>query len=166
MPHTAAVLAFIAAALPLSAQKPEIPKNIAESVGAMLGYSQQNLLDLAEAMPEQKYSFIPANGEFSGARSFGEQVKHVACAHLAFFNEIEGKAPPELCEKGGPSPRGARARSSRICAPRSSMATACCAASLPQMRSTAWKAVMPPRTRNSASQPPLSGTSPTITGSS
>ena len=27
----------------------------------------------------------------------------MACANYAFFNEIEGKTPPELCEKGGPS---------------------------------------------------------------
>jgi len=36
-------------------------------------------------------------------RSFSEQVKHVACANFAFFNEFEGKTPPEHCEKGGPS---------------------------------------------------------------
>src|SRR5437879_2334674 len=36
-------------------------------------------------------------------RSFAEQVKHVACSNFAFFNEIEGKAPPEHCEKGGPA---------------------------------------------------------------
>jgi uncharacterized damage-inducible protein DinB len=36
-------------------------------------------------------------------RSFGEQVKHVSCAQFAFYNQIEGKTPPELCEKGGPS---------------------------------------------------------------
>ena len=54
-------------------------------------------------MPEEKYSYIPTQGNFDGVRSFGEQVKHVACAQFAFFNEIEGKTPPEHCEKGGPS---------------------------------------------------------------
>jgi hypothetical protein len=53
-------------------------------------------------MPEAKYSFVPATGNFEGARTFGEQVKHVACANFAFFNEIEGKTPPDHCEKGGP----------------------------------------------------------------
>jgi uncharacterized damage-inducible protein DinB len=28
-------------------------------------------------------------------------VKHVACAQFAFFNEFEGKTPPDDCEKGG-----------------------------------------------------------------
>jgi hypothetical protein len=31
-------------------------------------------------------------------------VKHVACAQFAFFNEFEGKKPPEDCEKGGRDP--------------------------------------------------------------
>jgi hypothetical protein len=60
-------------------------------------------------MPEAKYSFVPSAGEFKGVRSFGEQVKHVACANFAFFNEIEGKTPPEHCEKGGPAPAKSKA---------------------------------------------------------
>jgi uncharacterized damage-inducible protein DinB len=46
-------------------------------------------------------SFIPTGGKFEDARSFGEQLKHVACAQVAFFNEFEGKKPPDDCEKGG-----------------------------------------------------------------
>ena len=93
----------IFAALPISAQKEEIPKSIAESVGVALGWAEKGLLGVAEAMSEDKYSYIPTQGNFDGVRSFGEQVKHVACGQFAFFNEIEGKTPPEGCEKGGPS---------------------------------------------------------------
>lgn len=60
-------------------------------------------------MPENKYGYIPTSGNFRDARSFGEQVKHVACANVAFFNEIEGKTPPEHCEKGGPAPAKTKA---------------------------------------------------------
>jgi hypothetical protein len=60
-------------------------------------------------MPENKYGYIPTAGNFKDARSFAEQVKHVACAQFAFFNEIEGKTPPDLCEKGGPSPAKTKA---------------------------------------------------------
>ena len=31
-------------------------------------------------------------------------MKHVACAQFAFFNEFEGKQPPNDCEKGGHDP--------------------------------------------------------------
>ena len=60
-------------------------------------------------MPEDKYSYIPTFGKYDGVRSFGEQVKHVACAQLVFFNEFEGKKPPEDCEKGGHDPAKSKA---------------------------------------------------------
>jgi len=91
------------------AQPAEIPKSIAESVGSTLRFAEGELLGVAEAMPESKYSFIPTAGNYKGARSFGEQVKHAACAQFAFFNQIEGKTPPEHCEKGGPSKAATKA---------------------------------------------------------
>src|SRR6202046_1957658 len=86
-----------------TAQPDDIPKSVAESVSGTLQFAEGNFIGLAEAMPEDKYSYIPTVGKYDGVRSFGEQVKHVACAQFAFFNEIEGKTPPEHCEKGGPS---------------------------------------------------------------
>jgi len=60
-------------------------------------------------MPQDKYSFVPTVGKFDDARSFGEQVKHVACAQFAFFNEFGGKTPPDDCEKGGHDPAKTKA---------------------------------------------------------
>jgi uncharacterized damage-inducible protein DinB len=99
---------------PVLAQQPEVPKddvpkNIADSVGGTLLWAEGQFVSVAEAMPADKYSFIPSAGEFKGVRSFAEQVKHVACANFAFFNEIEGKTPPEHCEKGGPNPAKTKA---------------------------------------------------------
>jgi hypothetical protein len=53
---------------------------------------------------EDQYSSVPAVGEFDGVRSFGEPVKHFAYAQFGFLNELEGKKPPEDCEKGGHDP--------------------------------------------------------------
>ncbi len=64
---------------------------------------------LAEAMPAEKYSFQPTNGAFANARTFGEQVKHIACANYGFFKEIEGEQPPANCATGGPSPATTKA---------------------------------------------------------
>lgn len=93
------------------AQENAVPKNIAESVGSGLIYAEQEFLSVAEAMPADKYGFIPSvpGGNFQGVRSFAEQVKHVACANFGFFNEIEGKTPPPSCEKGGPSKASTKA---------------------------------------------------------
>jgi uncharacterized damage-inducible protein DinB len=87
-----------------ASQETEIPESISQSVAGTLQYAEGNLLGLAEAMPEDKYSFVPTNGKFEGVRSFGEQIKHVACAQFAFFNEFEGKEPPDDCERGGHDP--------------------------------------------------------------
>ena len=87
----------------------DIAKSIAESVSGTLQFAEGNFLGVAEAMPEDKYSYIPAGGNFDGVRSFGEQVKHVACAQFAFFNEFEGKKPPDDCEKGGHDPAKTKA---------------------------------------------------------
>ena len=87
-----------------AAEENEVPKSIAESIGSTLQFAEGNFLGVAEAMPEDKYSYIPTAGKFDDVRSFGEQIKHVACAQFAFFNEFEGKKPPEDCEKGGHQP--------------------------------------------------------------
>ncbi|HEY4950818.1 MAG TPA: DinB family protein [Candidatus Acidoferrales bacterium] len=108
----AAALTFLAAlAAPAGAQQQEIPKTTAESIGGILSYTEDQFLSVAEAMPAEKYSYIPSapGGKFDGVRSFAEQVKHVACANFAFFNEIEGKTPPDNCEKGGPAPAKTKA---------------------------------------------------------
>ena len=76
-----------------------VPKSIAESVSGTLQFAEGNFIGLAEAMPEDKYSYIPTVGKFEGVRSFGEQVKHVACAQFAFFNEFEGKRPRRAAKR-------------------------------------------------------------------
>jgi hypothetical protein len=39
---------------------------------------ESDVVSLAEAMPAEKYDFKPTAGEFTGVRTFGEQVKHLA----------------------------------------------------------------------------------------
>jgi hypothetical protein len=57
----------------------------------------------AEAMPEDKYSFAPTNGEFKGVRTFGEQVKHVATVNYVFGAGILGEKPPiDVNHENGP----------------------------------------------------------------
>ncbi len=55
----------------------------------------------------ENYTFKPASGDFRDVRTFGEQVKHVACANFAFFKEK--REPPSHCETGGPSPAKTKA---------------------------------------------------------
>ena len=85
------------------AQAQQTVPTISSSINGTWSMIENQFISVADAMPEEKYSFVPTAGEFKGVRSFAQQVKHVACANYAFFNEIEGKQPPEGCDHGGPS---------------------------------------------------------------
>src|SRR5438552_13250452 len=76
---------------------------MADTVVQWFSMIERQFVSLADAMPADRYRFTPTGGEFKGVRTFGEQVKHVACANFAFFNEVEHKEPPAGCETGGPS---------------------------------------------------------------
>ena len=77
---------------------------MAAAVAQWFTMIEQSFVGLAEAMPADRYAFRPTEGAFKDARTFGEQVKHVACGNFAFFNEIEKKTPPDRCDTGGPNP--------------------------------------------------------------
>src|SRR5713101_2976607 len=56
-------------------------------------YQEYQVRSAAEAMPEEKYGYRPAEGKFKNekpefgpaeVRTFAQQVKHVACANFAF----------------------------------------------------------------------------------
>ena len=49
-----------------ASQEPGIAKSISQSVAGTLQYAEGSLLGLAEAMPEDKYAFVPSNGKFEG----------------------------------------------------------------------------------------------------
>src|SRR6476646_1062924 len=93
---------LFAVAVPSSSASTGTSQDIAGSVAGTLGFEEDSFYSVAEAMPAEKYAFVPTAGNFKDARSLAEQVKHVACAQFAFFKEIEGKAPPDACERGGP----------------------------------------------------------------
>jgi len=58
----------------------------ADSLNALMGMLQWEVVGAAEAMPADKYDFAPTSGEFKGVRSFGAQVKHLAEANYEFFH--------------------------------------------------------------------------------
>ena len=62
---------------------------------------EQELVPAAEAMPEDKYTFVPSNGEFKGVRSFADQVKHVAAVNYLIAAGVLGEKPP--VDTGGES---------------------------------------------------------------
>jgi uncharacterized damage-inducible protein DinB len=45
-------------------------------------------------MPEDKFSFVPTQGEFKGVRTFAQQVKHIAAVNYLIAGAILGEKPP------------------------------------------------------------------------
>lgn len=105
------MMLVVAACLPFTAHlgAPERLDPMAATVDQWFTMIEESFIGLAEAMPAEKYGFKPTDGEFKEARTFREQVKHVACANFGFFNEIEKKEPPADCANGGPSPAATKA---------------------------------------------------------
>ena len=68
------------------------PPTVSSVLNAYYGAVEQQVVSAAEAMPEDKYSFAPTNGEFKGVRTFAEQVKHVAFANHLFFGPLMGES--------------------------------------------------------------------------
>lgn len=103
-----ALLAFCLAATAILAQQgspqsgvgasnrpraPQGPATITSTLDFQLMIEEREVTGLADAMPEDKYSFAPTSGEFKGVRTFAQQVKHIATVNNRFFNAILGQPP-------------------------------------------------------------------------
>ena len=56
--------------------------------------TEKEVVSVADAMPEEKYSFAPTAGAFTGVRTFAEQVKHLSAANYQLAALILGENPP------------------------------------------------------------------------
>jgi uncharacterized damage-inducible protein DinB len=82
---------------------PPPAKTPGDALNFDLGIAEHDFVPAAEAMPDDKYSFAPSNGEFKGVRTFAEQVKHVSAANYMFGASLLGEKPPvELGGENGP----------------------------------------------------------------
>jgi len=55
---------------------------------------ERDVMRLAQAMPADKYNFAPTNGTFTGVRTFGKQVKHIATYLYMLSSAILVEKPP------------------------------------------------------------------------
>ncbi|HEV8046372.1 MAG TPA: DinB family protein [Terriglobales bacterium] len=74
--------------------KPSERRTVAQVLDHAVGGVESEFVSAADAMPEDKYSFAPTNGEFKGVRTFAEQVKHVAAVNYMVGADILDEKPP------------------------------------------------------------------------
>ena len=99
--------ALLAVTIAAAAQAPK-PKEERRTVTMILDRTVSNLeyefVPAAEAMPEDKYGFAPTSGEFKGARTFAQQIKHVAAVNYELAAAIlEQKPPVDIGDESGPA---------------------------------------------------------------
>ena len=75
-------------------QTPPESKTVSQVLEFWISDTERLVIPAAEAMPEAKYSFAPANGEFRGVRTFAEQVKHLAAANYQLGAGALSEDPP------------------------------------------------------------------------
>ena len=105
-----AALCTIAAAPAARAQGGSMAQQQAPTMASVLnmqfGLVEQQVVSAAEAMPEDKYSFAPTNGDFKGVRTFAQEVGHIGFANHLFFGPLMGETidPKQVeAESNGPA---------------------------------------------------------------
>jgi uncharacterized damage-inducible protein DinB len=103
----AGLITLLMLATVAAAQMPK-PTDERRTVTMILDRTVSNLesefVPAAEAMPEDKFSFAPTNGEFKGVRTYAEQIKHVAAVNYELGAAIlEEKPPVDVNGESGPT---------------------------------------------------------------
>ena len=87
----------------------QAPPTVASVVDREISSVEQQILDVAEAMPEDKFSFSPEGlnirgSDFKGVRSFAAQLKHVAASNYFIWSPLTGDKLPEGLGDDGNGP--------------------------------------------------------------
>jgi hypothetical protein len=75
--------------------KPLQQRTIAEALDSWITHTETLVTAVADAMPEDKYSFAPpsTSGDFKGVRTFAQQLKHLAANNHRMATLILGGKP-------------------------------------------------------------------------
>ena len=94
---------------------PSTPPTIASTIDREVSLVEKEVVEAAEAMPENKFDFSPEKlnipgSDYKGVRTFGEQLKHIAASNYLIWSSITGEKPPDNVNDGkGPDNMKAKA---------------------------------------------------------
>ncbi len=69
------------------------PPTVGQVLDSQLSIWEHEITTAVEAMPADKFDFAPTAGEFKGARTFGQQAKHLAAVVYGFSSSVLGEKP-------------------------------------------------------------------------
>src|SRR4051812_22906611 len=94
---------------------PSTPPTVASAIDREISIVEKEIVEAAEAMPENKFDFSPekltiSGSDYKGVRTFGQQLKHVAAANYLIWSPITGEKAPNTVNDGkGPDNMTAKA---------------------------------------------------------
>jgi len=98
-----AILLLLAVSGAAQTKIPAGPGKLSQGLDTWITNTETHLIQVAEAMPEDRYGFAPRNGEFEGVRTFAQQLKHLAANNYAMAALITGQTPTaEMKNETGP----------------------------------------------------------------
>ena len=79
---------------------------VASVVDRQISNIEREVVEAAEAMPEEKFNFSPdslklAGSDYKGVRSFAEQVKHIATSNYFIWGPLTGEKLPDSAKGSG-----------------------------------------------------------------
>ncbi len=82
-----------------SPQPAQVAPTLARMVDRQISASEKQVVEAAEAMPEDKYNFSPESlnlpgSDYKGVRTFALEVRHIATANYAFWSALTGDPMP------------------------------------------------------------------------
>jgi hypothetical protein len=106
-----------AAATGLQAQ--QSAPTLASVVDRDISAVEKQIVDVAEAMPEDKFNFSPETlnipgGDYKGVRSFAVEVKHVAASNWFIWSPLTGEKLPEGLGDDGNGPANKKTKAEII----------------------------------------------------
>ena len=94
-------------AAPAPKAAPAVP-TLASAIDREISTIEKQVLEAAEAMPEDKFNFSPESlnlpsANYKGVRTFAVQVKHIAASNYFLWSGLTGdRLPPNLKDGNGP----------------------------------------------------------------
>jgi len=84
---------------------PSTPPTIASAIDREISLVEKEVVDAAEAMPEDKFDFSPEKlnlpgSDYKGVRTFAQQLKHIAASNYLIWSPITGEKPPDTVNDG------------------------------------------------------------------
>jgi hypothetical protein len=103
--HALLVALFVSAHFTPSHTQTSQAVTLASMVDHQITVIEKQVVDAAEAMPDEKFNFTPESlaipgDDYKGVRSFAVQVRHIAASNYFLWSPITGDAVPAAIKDG------------------------------------------------------------------